>query len=71
MGYPQPTIMPTSPTIFFLSVGLTRRLSLSERPKSVITKQAVAAVGQGRLMRLYDDLFSIMGQPIAQVRHEC
>ena len=30
-------------------------------------KQAVAAVGQGRLMRIYDDLFSALNQPIAQV----
>jgi glutamate 5-kinase len=30
-------------------------------------KQAVAAVGQGRLMRVYDDLFSTLQQPIAQV----
>ncbi len=49
-----------------VSIGC-QRLGLTERPKSVITKQAVAAVGQGRLMRLYDDLFSIMSQPIAQV----
>ncbi len=30
-------------------------------------KQAVAAVGQGRLMRVYDDMFTSMEQPIAQV----
>jgi glutamate 5-kinase len=30
-------------------------------------KQAIAAVGQGRLMRIYDDLFSSLNQPIAQV----
>jgi glutamate 5-kinase len=30
-------------------------------------KQAVAAVGQGRLMRVYDDFFSSLDQPIAQV----
>ena len=30
-------------------------------------KQAVAAVGQGRLIRVYDDLFNNLGQPIAQV----
>ena len=43
------------------------RLGLSERPRNISIKQAVAAVGQGRLMRIYDDLFSIFGQPIAQV----
>ena len=43
------------------------RLGLYERPKSLAMKQAVAAVGQGRLMRVYDDLFSVLSQPIAQV----
>jgi glutamate 5-kinase len=44
-----------------------RRLGLTERPKTIAMKQAVAAVGQGRLMRVYDDLFSSLEQPIAQV----
>jgi glutamate 5-kinase len=43
------------------------RLGLSERPRSMAMKQAVAAVGQGRLMRVYDDLFTALQQPIAQV----
>jgi glutamate 5-kinase len=43
------------------------RLGLTERPKSIALKQAVAAVGQGRLMRVYDDLFTTLDQPIAQV----
>ncbi|MEB3117015.1 MAG: glutamate 5-kinase [Limnothrix sp.] len=43
------------------------RLGLTERPKAIAQKQAVAAVGQGRLMRVYDDLFSQFDQPIAQV----
>ncbi|MBD2437448.1 glutamate 5-kinase [Nostoc sp. FACHB-110] len=43
------------------------RLGLSERPKAIALKQAVAAVGQGRLMRVYDDLFTTLQQPIAQV----
>jgi len=43
------------------------RLGLSERPRTIALKQAVAAVGQGRLMRIYDDLFTTLGQPIAQV----
>lgn len=43
------------------------RLNLAERPRKMALKQAVAAVGQGRLMRIYDDLFSTLGQPIAQV----
>jgi glutamate 5-kinase len=43
------------------------RLGLTERPKPIALKQAVAAVGQGRLMRIYDDFFTAMQQPIAQV----
>lgn len=43
------------------------RLNLSERPQRIALKQAVAAVGQGRLVRIYDDLFTSLGQPIAQV----
>jgi len=43
------------------------RLGLTERPKSIALKQAVAAVGQGRLIRVYDDMFTTLGQPIAQV----
>ena len=43
------------------------RLNLKERPRKIALKQAVAAVGQGRLMRIYDDLFSSLAQPIAQV----
>lgn len=43
------------------------RLNLKERPKKMPVKQAIAAVGQGRLIRVYDDLFNILGQPIAQI----
>ena len=43
------------------------RLGLTERPRSIALKQAVAAVGQGRLIRIYDDLFNSLQQPIAQV----
>ena len=42
-------------------------LGLKERPKAIALKQAVAAVGQGKLMRVYDDLFTTLQQPIAQV----
>lgn len=42
-------------------------LNLTERPRKMALKQAVAAVGQGRLIRVYDDLFTTLGQPIAQV----
>ncbi len=43
------------------------RLDLKERPRSMALKQAIAAVGQGRLIRIYDDFFSSLAQPIAQV----
>ncbi|MBE9214434.1 glutamate 5-kinase [Plectonema cf. radiosum LEGE 06105] len=43
------------------------RMGLKERPKAIGVKQAVAAVGQGRLMRIYDDFFTSLQQPIAQV----
>lgn len=43
------------------------RLGLKERPRTIALKQAVAAVGQGRLMRIYDDFFTSLEQPIAQV----
>lgn len=43
------------------------RMGLLERPRTIALKQAVAAVGQGRLMRIYDDLFTSLQQPIAQV----
>jgi glutamate 5-kinase len=43
------------------------RLGITQKPKTIALKQAVAAVGQGRLMRVYDDFFSELTQPIAQV----
>lgn len=43
------------------------RLHLTERPQSIALKQAIAAVGQGRLIRIYDDFFASLQQPIAQV----
>ncbi len=43
------------------------RLDLKERPRTMALKQAVAAVGQGRLIRIYDDFFTSLQQPIAQV----
>ncbi|KAI9489394.1 glutamate 5-kinase [Zychaea mexicana] len=44
-----------------------RRLNMNARPTKMATLQAVAAVGQGRLIRLYDDLFGQFHQPVAQV----
>ncbi|MGK7956251.1 MAG: glutamate 5-kinase [Crocosphaera sp.] len=49
-----------------VGVGCSR-LKLRERPKKIAIKQAVAAVGQGRLIRVYDDLFTSLNQSIAQV----
>lgn len=49
-----------------IGVGCAQ-LGLTSRPRTIAQKQAVAAVGQGRLMRLYDDWFSQLQQPIAQV----
>jgi glutamate 5-kinase len=49
-----------------VGVGASR-LKLTERPRTMPRKQAVAAVGQGRLMRVYDDLFTSLNQAIAQI----
>jgi len=49
-----------------VGVGCSR-LDLKKRPRDIALKQAIAAVGQGRLMRIYDDLFSTLDQAIAQV----
>ena len=43
------------------------RLQLKEKPKILSQVQAAAAIGQGRLMALYDSLFSQFQVPIAQV----
>ncbi|KAI7901357.1 glutamate 5-kinase [Cokeromyces recurvatus] len=44
-----------------------RRLNMAEKPSKLAARQAVAAVGQGRLMALYDDLFGQFHQPVAQI----
>ncbi|CAG8504106.1 9503_t:CDS:2 [Paraglomus brasilianum] len=49
-----------------IGVGL-RRLNMPKKPRRLAAIQAVAAVGQGRLMRMYDDLFNQLNQPIAQI----
>ena len=50
------------------AVGLgMERLGLLERPTAVAQIQACAAIGQSRLMSLYDDAFDRLGCPIAQV----
>ncbi|KAJ7594922.1 glutamate 5-kinase [Mycena floridula] len=49
-----------------IGVGL-KRMNISSRPKSLSGKQALAAIGQGRLIAMWDDLFGHLEQPIAQV----
>ncbi len=50
------------------AVGLgMERLGLLERPTTIAQIQACAAIGQSRLMALYDDAFARMNSPIAQV----
>ncbi|KAI8065841.1 glutamate 5-kinase [Gongronella butleri] len=44
-----------------------RRLNMGTKPSKLAARQAVAAVGQGRLMALYDDLFGQFNQPVAQI----
>ncbi|KAH8991553.1 glutamate 5-kinase [Lactarius akahatsu] len=49
-----------------IGVGL-QRMAMPARPKNLSGKQALAAIGQGRLIALWDNLFGQLGQPIAQV----
>lgn len=49
-----------------IAMGL-RRLDLPRRPKQLSTVQAIAAVGQCRLIALWDELFQQLRQPIAQI----
>ena len=43
------------------------RIGISKKPSSIVEKQALAAIGQGLLMQVYQKLFSEYGQTIAQV----
>jgi glutamate 5-kinase len=50
------------------AIGLgMERLGLSTRPTNIAQIQACAAIGQSRLMSLYDDAFDRLSCPIAQV----
>ncbi|MFO7628148.1 MAG: glutamate 5-kinase [Prochlorococcaceae cyanobacterium] len=50
------------------AVGLgCSALELGHRPTEVVALQAAAAVGQGRLMALYQDAFAVRGLAVAQV----
>lgn len=43
------------------------KLNLAERPRTIPEKQAVAAVGQGILLHIYEKMFSEYGQATAQL----
>ena len=43
------------------------RLGMSQRPRSIQEKQAVAAVGQGLLMQMYEKLFAEYGYVVGQL----
>lgn len=49
-----------------ITVG-TARLGLAERPRELRMKQAAAAVGQCRIMHIYDKLFSEYNRSVAQI----
>ena len=50
------------------AVGLgCQTLEMQQRPTEVVALQAAAAVGQGRLMALYQDAFAVRGLAVAQV----
>lgn len=50
------------------AVGLgVQRLKLSQKPKQLILKQACAAIGQSRLMSVYEDAFEKLGVVTAQI----
>ncbi len=45
----------------------TKKIGMSERPKDLITRQALSGIGQAYLMHLYDTVFSSYGLTVAQV----
>lgn len=50
------------------AIGAGRHmLHMGTRPQSLAEKQAVAAIGQTRLMRVYKDAFSKLNIPVAQI----
>ncbi|KAI1143853.1 glutamate 5-kinase [Hypoxylon sp. FL0543] len=49
-----------------IGVGL-RRMDVEKRPKHLSKLQALAAIGQCRLMSLWDSLFGHLRQPISQI----
>lgn len=49
-----------------IAVGM-KRVGLSEKPTKLAAVQALASIGQGRLIGLFDDLFRQLNQTIAQI----
>lgn len=49
-----------------IGVGL-RRMEKDKRPKHLAQLQALAAIGQCRLMNIWDSLFAHLKQPVAQI----
>lgn len=49
-----------------IALGM-KRLGLKEKPSTIPERQAVAAVGQGSLMAMYDSAFTKAGEKVAQV----
>ncbi|ORY03366.1 glutamate 5-kinase [Basidiobolus meristosporus CBS 931.73] len=49
-----------------VGIGM-RALNVDVKPPELAKKQALAAVGQSKLMSLYEDLFSMFKQPTAQI----
>ncbi|HEX3033535.1 MAG TPA: glutamate 5-kinase [Thermodesulfobacteriota bacterium] len=60
-----------SPEIIIVSSGAIaagmKKMGLSEKPKEVSTKQAIAACGQSALMWCYEKAFSEFGEKVAQI----
>ncbi|RLV89763.1 Glutamate 5-kinase [Spathaspora sp. JA1] len=44
-----------------------KRVGIDSKPSKLAAVQALASIGQGRLIGLFDDLFRMLDQPIAQI----
>ncbi|ODV92109.1 hypothetical protein CANCADRAFT_21823 [Tortispora caseinolytica NRRL Y-17796] len=49
-----------------VAVGM-RRMGLHKKPKTMPARQALASIGQSRLMAYWDNFFRLLDQPIGQV----